>query len=391
MATDERKAFLRNVYRIKTSDAVIHVAGCIFFLFLPLLFPFGQNGSSNAWAILFSHGFLFFYFFFVAIFYLHTYLLIPQLFFTGKKTVYTVALIALLSLVYFLRPFDRLSAQGRNDRAPAGQFGSPPPPRPFEGQKGEMRPPPPPREGRDPGMSRRGPRFDIISFFLFGTIITMGFAIQTGRKWRATEQRAARAEADKVSAELSFLKAQINPHFLFNTLNNLYALAVMNSEHTADSIMKLSNIMRYVTDDTSQDFVPLQKEIDCITDYIVLQKLRLSSKVNLYFETTGVFTHKNIAPLILMTFVENAFKYGVSNHQPSQISVMITAEKHTLTFLCSNTLFNQERRYARSGIGLENTRKRLLHLYPNRHLLDISTEEGRYTTRLTLRFQTPNP
>src|SRR6201999_506982 len=104
--------------------------------------------------------------------------------------------------------------------------------------------------------------------------------------------------------------------FLFNTLNNIYTLAVIQDEHAPDSILKLSNIMRYVTDDTREDFVPLQSEVDCINDYIELQKLRLGTKTQVDFKITGDIESKQIAPLILMTFIENVFKYGISKHEP---------------------------------------------------------------------------
>jgi len=108
---------------------------------------------------------------------------------------------------------------------------------------------------------------------------------------------AARAEADKANAELSFLKAQINPHFLFNTLNNIYSLAVIKSDVTADSIMKLSNIMRYVTDEATEDFVPLQDELHCLTDYIELQRLRLGKKVTLNYAIAGDPAYKKLRRL----------------------------------------------------------------------------------------------
>lgn len=151
-------------------------------------------------------------------------------------------------------------------------------------------------------------------------------AIQIMRQWQLSEERAKQAELDKTSAELSFLKAQINPHFLFNTLNNIYTLAVIQDEHAPDSILKLSNIMRYIADDTRGDFVPLIYEISCINDYIELQKLRLCSKIRIDLKVTGNVESKDIAPLILMTFVENIFKYGTSNHEQSTVSINILTD-----------------------------------------------------------------
>lgn len=382
-AVENTDSFLRSMLRVKASNLVVHIAGCLIFLFLPLLFPFGQSSDAGAWAIMLSPGYLFFYILFLATFYIHTYILIPKLFFSKQYFFYALVIVLLISVVYFSRPFDRLiNTQNRQQN----EFRQPGPP-PFGAGRDNRFPPPPGPPGRPNGSGHRGgPRVDIISLFLLGTILTMGQAIQTGQLWRKTEQRAVQAEADKMNAELSFLKAQINPHFLFNTLNNLYSLAIINSEHTAESIMKLSNIMRYVTDENSQDFVSLQSEVDCIRDYIDLQKLRLSKKVELDVLFEGDFTHKKIAPLILMTFIENVFKYGISNHEKSDVKIHILAEKKTLSFYCRNTLFATPRQTGRSGIGISNTQKRLQHLYPNKHLLNISADSGFYTTELTVQL-----
>jgi len=225
---------------------------------------------------------------------------------------------------------------------------------------------------------------DSNSLFIFLMIIAISTAIKTVQQWQLTEQRAARAEADKASAELSFLKAQINPHFLFNTLNNIYTLAVTHDEHAADSIMKLSNIMRYVTDDVTVDFVPLQSEIDCIGDYIELQRLRLNEDTPISFTVQGNTETKIIPPLVLMTFVENVFKYGISKQEPSPITIDITVNDEGISFFCQNTIFIRDQETQRAGIGIKNTKQRLEHLYPGRHLLYITNDEKLYTVQLNL-------
>jgi LytS/YehU family sensor histidine kinase len=227
-------------------------------------------------------------------------------------------------------------------------------------------------------------RIDIVSVFLFIMTIALGMAIQITRQWRSSLQQVAQAEADRAQAELSFLKAQINPHFLFNTLNNIYSLAVTKNERTADSIMKLSNIMRYVTDDVSQHFVPLQHEVDCINDFIELQRLRLSKKAQVNFSVKGSLENKTIAPLLLMTFVENVFKYGISNHESSTITIQLQADERSITFYCHNKIFKPAGNPQRTGIGIANTQKRLTHLYPNKHLLNITNENGFFSVELIL-------
>ncbi|MBL7747820.1 MAG: sensor histidine kinase [Chitinophagaceae bacterium] len=219
---------------------------------------------------------------------------------------------------------------------------------------------------------------------MFVTIWSLSTAIPVARRWRNTEQRMLQAEAEKAQAELSFLKSQVNPHFLFNTLNNIYSLAVTKNENTAPSIMKLSNIMRYVTDEIQSDYVPLDSEINCMQDYIDLQRMRLGDKMQVQLSITGTTIDKKIAPLILMTFTENVFKYGVSSHEPSVITIRLTADAYNITFFCQNRLFDGRRNTERTGIGIPNARKRLEHLYPDKHFLDINTENGLFTVQLTL-------
>src|SRR6202000_509115 len=178
---------------------------------------------------------------------------------------------------------------------------------------------------KDPNFKadRHSLNVDMVGMFLFIMIMGLSIAVSTVEKWQLTEQKMVKAEAGKAQAELSFLKAQINPHFLFNTLNNIYALSVTEDKNTPASIMKLSNIMRYVTDEVTENVVSLQSEIDCINNYIDLQRLRLGKKTTLNFVITGTITDQKIAPLVLMTFIENVFKYGISKHEDARIDMSL--------------------------------------------------------------------
>ena len=196
----------------------------------------------------------------------------------------------------------------------------------------------------------------------------------------------SQAEAEKARAELAFLKAQINPHFLFNTLNNIYSLALTKNDDTPFAVMKLSNIMRYLTDDATHDYVALQSEVECISDYIELQKLRLNQKTEINFSVNGWLDEKQISPLILITLVENVFKYGVSNHEHSPLTIRISADERTITLFCQNRVFNTLRKVEREGIGIGNTKQRLQLLYPNKHLLNITSDKGLYTILLTVQL-----
>ena len=250
-----------------------------------------------------------------------------------------------------------------------------------------MRMEPPPLRPFNQDPPHKGPEknnTDIVSIILFLTVWSLSTAICIVKQWRLTEKRAIEAETEKKNAELSFLKAQINPHFLFNTLNNIYAMANMQHEYTAASILKLSNIMRYVTEDAGEHFVPLASELGFMKDYIDLQKLRLNNKTEVNFSVTGEIPDKQIAPLLLMTFVENAFKYGTSSHETAGIIIRISAGSTNIIFTCTNKLFTQRTQKQSTGIGISNAQKRLQYHYAGKHALAIREEEGFYTVHLTI-------
>jgi two-component system LytT family sensor kinase len=326
---------------------------------------------------------------YAAIYHINTLYLIPTFLFQKRYGVYLVCFLFTLILITYAKPFDQLIFQPLRSTG-STSLAPPPPPNGFEQHPpfehrppvhGEMLPPPPHQhEGRD-----SFPLIDIVSIFLLVMTWIWSLAQSASSKLSFTEKKAIQAENDKVTAELSFLKAQINPHFLFNTLNNIYTLATLHHENTAPSIMKLSQIMRYVTDDVSEDFVPLEKEISCIENYIDLQRLRLTSKTSLSFEVEKQVKHKIIAPLILMVFVENVFKHAISNREKSDICIQIKTNTEGIHFYCQNTLFEKALKAERTGIGLNNTQKRLEYSYVNRHTLTILQENGLFIVDLFLK------
>jgi hypothetical protein len=361
---------------VRTPVVIAHIAAWMLFLSLPILFVNGQAGLSGIASLLSSPYTWLFFITYISIFYLNTWVLLPRLYQKKKFFLYAVTLFAILVAIWFLKPFDRLISS-RN--IPGMMMEPRPTPPPAHSRKL-----PPDKPPRPPDESRQAPHVDVVSIFIYIVIIAISMALYARQRLRLTEQRALQAEADKANAELSFLKAQINPHFLFNTLNNIYSLATAKSEHTAESIMKLSNIMRYVTDDVMEEYVPLENEVAFISDYIDLQQLRLGDRMQVDFLVAGKITGKKIAPLILMTFVENVFKYGVSSHEPAPINIQITAEDDKIIFLCTNRLYETKRQAESTGIGIANTRKRLEHLYPDKHELLINSGNSMYTVQLTL-------
>ena len=352
----------------------------------PLLFLNGGE-NVNSLSILQKPSYWLFGFTYIVLFYFNGYLLIPLLFFHKRYIEYALVVLVLLVGVYLIRPFDNLVWHNDTQRS---MFVLPGGIRTDSSQSAKT-------SSFDHSVQINNARvvhfvdrrtrkhfFDSTSLFIFLMIIAISTAMRAVQQWQLTEQRAARAETDKANAELSFLKAQINPHFLFNTLNNIYTLAITHDENAADSIMKLSNIMRYVTDDVSADFVSLENEVDCISDYIELQRLRMNEDTPINFTVKGDIRHKNIPPLILMTFVENIFKYGISKQEPSIIDINIDASDAGVSFFCQNKIFIRNTETQRMGIVIKNTKQRLEHLYPGKHLLYITNDDDFFTVQLVL-------
>lgn len=362
---------------LRRYSIILHITGWLIFLSLPVLFVISQSAGPAGMRSIDKPASLLVLAIYVPVFYLHTYYLFPRLFLGKKYLAYAIGLAALFAAVFFFRPYDRLAGSGvmpTENRMPQG-----PPPRDMNIQPG-----PPPGPGPGPARERGRPFVDIISIALFILVIALSMALVVARRWRLATEQAARAEADKANAELSFLKAQINPHFLFNTLNNIYTLALMKDDKAAGSIMMLSHIMRYVTDDATAAFVPLELEVNCIRDYIDLQRLRLTETTTVDLQVKGDTQSRIIAPLILMTFVENLFKYGISNKEQSTVTIQLVASTGRIDFMCRNRIFSISPLTERTGIGIDNTRKRLQQLYPGRHRLDIAADNDYYTVHLSL-------
>lgn len=229
---------------------------------------------------------------------------------------------------------------------------------------------------------------DIFSFIcITGLAVAFRFTVS----WIESEEKRQEEEKKKAEAELKHLKSQINPHFLFNTLNNIYALIAISQEKAQESVMSLSKMLRYVLYDDDKMFVPIQKEVDFINNYVQLMKLRLTAQT-----TVNVTTHveKNpnmpIAPLLFISFIENAFKHGVANNQPSYINFSIEAvDEHTIRCELHNSYFpkSEEHDKSGSGIGIENTRRRLELIYPNAHTFECGVKDNEYYSLLIINTQ----
>ncbi|MCK9219566.1 MAG: histidine kinase [Bacteroidales bacterium] len=221
----------------------------------------------------------------------------------------------------------------------------------------------------------------------------MAFALSTAIRitleYFQNEKQKREIEAEKLSSELAFLKSQVNPHFLFNILNNICSLARKKSDDTENAIIKLSQIMRYMLQDSKVEKVNLEKEVEYLQSYLELQRLRISETVKISFIISGRPELISIEPLLLIPFVENAFKHGVSYLEESEILITLSAQRQKLSFVVENKIIEnkeEELKESGSGIGLKNVIRRLDLLYPQKHDLKINDQQGKYRVELNICF-----
>lgn len=201
--------------------------------------------------------------------------------------------------------------------------------------------------------------------------------------WFHNEKIRSNLENEKLVAELAFLKSQINPHFLFNSLNNIYSLAYQKSEKTPEAVLKLSEIMRYMLYESNGDKVELSHEIRYLENYIELQKLRFKDQTFISFEINGNIQDQQITPLVLISFVENAFKHGVATDQANPIKITLNIASGKLYFQVINRKNNQNKDET-GGIGLQNVKRRLDLLYEDDYRLHIEDDKDVYNCELYL-------
>jgi two-component system LytT family sensor kinase len=191
---------------------------------------------------------------------------------------------------------------------------------------------------------------------------------------------------EKNAMELAYLKAQLNPHFLFNSMNNLYGLALTEPESTPDAILMLSQLMRYMLYESNADRVSLTQEVNYLNSYIALEKLRYEGAVHVDFTIEGDIEGLQIAPLLLICFVENAFKHGTVSNPDQPVQLHLAVRAGHLTFTTRNQIVAKNKDLA-GGVGLPSVRRRLALLYPQHHQLTITSEHGRYCCVLELDAQ----
>lgn len=288
--------------------------------------------------------------------YLNLQLLIPRFFQRGKYAIYVVLLVALLLLITW---FQMVSFDVLVDRVFPGYY--------------------------------------LISYFDFwGTLryylIFVGISslLHFSKSWflyREAETRLAITQKEKIEAELSALKGQINPHFLFNSLNSIYSLVLNSNKHAPEALIKLSDALRYVIYESDHEKVSLEKEIEFLKNYVELQRLRMSDGEEVNLSVRGQVQQQEIAPLLLLPIIENAFKYGTKGaSEQSQIEIDIAIDENQLSLRTKNTIgqIDETGLEVSGGAGLTNLRKRLDLIYPGNHSLTIDSQGNIFKVHLQI-------
>lgn len=340
--------------KITKREIVIFLIISVVFILIPFLSVSNNNLANN---IVFetSHfkRMLFENILLLMFFFLNYFLLIPKLYF-NRKYIFYILLLAICFFIIYKIPEWCFHLQKMPRREPR-----------FDQFKPHGPPP--------PNFMMWSPKV-----LMFSSLVIISLFIRQNKRYVEMKEQ-------KQLSEIAYLRAQINPHFLFNTLNNIYALTLQKSDSASDAVMKLSKMMRFVVSHSSKDFVSLKEDLEYIKNYIKLQELRLINKSSIDFQIDGDASDLNISPLLLINFIENAFKYGIIDNDKYPIKIKISIDNETLIMLVENTILKEKNLIEeKSEVGLKNTKKRLDVIYANRYQLEIKETSFDYFVRLKL-------
>ena len=316
---------------------------------------------------------------FLILFLLHNFLIAPLLTRHHKTAPYiacTAVIIGFFALWTFTRPhpMDRPEHFRRPDRmeqpAPMGQ--------PFRKE-----PPSAPHQGKPEDRGRMPMDPNTLKFVLGILLLAANLGMKAFFRGQENEERMKELEKENLRQQLEYLRYQINPHFFMNTLNNIHALVDIDPEKAKDTILELSKMMRFVLYEGDKHGVPLTREFDFIRNYVTLMKLRYTDKVRISVDLPTEAPDKQIPPLMLITFIENAFKHGISYQHESFIEVKAAVEGSKLCFQCRNSKADKPNE-EKGGVGLTNVKQRLHLLYDNNFTLNIQDEPDIYNVELII-------
>ena len=300
---------------------------------------------------------------FLVLFLIHNFLLAPLLVYQQRRSLYfsTVTVIVVLFSVY------QCTTKPRDFRP--------------DFPKQEMRHEGPHHPHKHPPIFIG--QHDVIAVFILVLMFGMNVGIKGYFKHRGDQKKMKRLEHQNLEQQLEYLKYQINPHFFMNTLNNIHALVDIDPEKAKSTIVELSKMMRFILYEGDKHGVPLTREFEFIRTYLSLMRLRYTDKVKITVELPTEVPDKTVPPLMLISFIENAFKHGISYQRDSFIDIHVSVEQQRLRFLCHNSKAdkpNQEK----GGVGLANVRQRLQLLYDNNFTLNIQDDTDTYHVELTI-------
>ena len=234
-------------------------------------------------------------------------------------------------------------------------------------------------------LDKRPSKF-IINIFFNSVIIIIGTIIRLYEQWIENDRINKEIELKKNKTELESLKNQLNPHFLFNSLNSIYSLSTKKSNDTPEAVIMLSELMRYMLYKANDKKVFLKDELQYIENYIKLQHIRIAKNKNVKINIKGVISTQKISPLLFISYIENAFKYGTDFNGNTEIEIDISVKDNELQFKCVNIIGNRSKDEESSGIGMQNTKNRLKLLYPDKHWLTTIENDNKFMVDLKLKI-----
>ncbi len=325
------------------------------------------------------------------LFLINRFVLLPYLFFREKRVIYFISagvlILMLFVAIYHVnqRPAEREDMEMMvHDRFPPEGIRPGPGPEPRPGPGQEQRPGIPPGPG-GPKPPKGGFIPPYANIFLLSFLI-LGFdtGLMISMKWIKAEHERLRLEKENVENKLAFLSNQVSPHFLMNTLNNIHALIDFDKEEAKDSTITLSRLMRHLLYDSQAEKISLKREIEFVENYVDLMKLRFSDNVEIRIEYPEVVPEISVPPLLFTSFVENAFKHGISYQHPSYINISFLCSSEYITFEIKNSNPPVEKHDGPSGIGIANARNRLDLLYGENYTLAIKETTEDFDVKLTV-------
>ena len=345
---------------------LLHILAWFVLLILPQIIInryWGNNDNFIPWGFYINAAII------GVIFYINYLWLVPKFYLKNKKALFFILTAVMIILFYFVLNYTNQITHNPERRRAATES--------VERERHETR------------LNRPPVKVMQIYGYSLVSIIIVGFSLglKVIEQHSASEKRQKELEKEKLNSELAFLKNQVSPHFFFNTLNNIYALIEVNSNDAQDAVLKLSKLMRYLLYESEQGETELDNEINFMNHYIDLMKLRLSPKVKLQIEMPSENTNKKVPPLLFIPFIENAFKHGISYREKSYIYISLATENEKIKFNCKNSLGKPAEEKPvenHSGIGLENVKKRLNLLFPEKYKLDINQSKSEYIVDLEI-------